>query len=179
MMLNLFRLSAALSTMLIALAAISSAQGTKESPELKDLAGEWELVTGESETRFGPPYLSGSLVVKVRGEEVTISRSLEDRDGTVERELSYYGDGRGELNVWMRADGEYTIERKSKSKWKSGKLLIKWSQKSNMGWYNVEEIYSLNKEGNVLTFRVMPQIIRPGLTRAADYAEKLVFRRKG
>ena len=147
-------------------------------PELKDLAGEWELDINESDFRSGPPYLSGSLTVRVAGEEVIIKRLLEDAQGTIEREFSFYGDGRGEVNILFAADGGSEFQRPSRSRWKKGKLAIKFSQKSNMGWYDVEEVYALSADANKLTYTIITRFVSPSLFRPRGGTGKLVFRKK-
>lgn len=164
-------------TMMAAMTAVG--QKTAKDAELADIAGEWELVSGKVKGMPEFDYIGGRMSIKVNGSEVKIIRSLEDADGTIERTLTYKSDGSGEVNSWLAMDGKTEIHRKTKSFWKKGKLSIRWSQKSNTGWHDTDEIYWLAPDLGTLTFEVVPVLTRPGLPpRFVSIPQKLVFRRK-
>lgn len=154
-------------------------QKSAKDAELADIAGEWEFVSGKVKGMPQLDYLDGRMLIKVNGAEVTINRSLEDADGTFERTFKYNSDGSGEVNSWLTMDGSNRIERKTKSIWKKGKLSIRWTQKTNTGWHDTEEIYWLSPDLSTLTFEVVPGLARPGLPpRFISIQQKLIFRRK-
>ena len=96
-----------------------------------------------------------------------------------ERKLTYFADGRGELNFWVLSDGKTEIDRQSRSKWKKNKLQINWSQKSNGRSFEAEEIYRLSAEGDKLTHTInyLPTRRLPFQSPFGSVSE-LTFRRK-
>lgn len=148
--------------------------GQEKQLQMSDLAGEWELVIPRGE-RY---YRGGSLSVKVRGEEVEIVREFEDADGVTERKLTYFADGRGELNFWVLSDGKTEIDRQSKSKWKKNKLVINWSQNTNRNRIETEEVYKLSPDGQKLTHSVNTVLPRIPFHSPFGSIQELTYLRK-
>ena len=158
--------------LLFAFQAVTS--GQKKEFTVSDLAGDWQLIIPRGERI----YRSGSLSVKVKGEEVEIVREFEDADGTTERKLTYFADGRGELNFWVLSDGKTEIDRHSESKWKKNKLVIIWSYKTNGSRFEVEEIYKLSPDQEKLTYAMNNIVPRVPFQSPFGSIQELIYLRK-
>ena len=161
----------------LALVVAGYAQSSSESPMLSDFAGEWELITKESESRTQIRYVSGKLTIKVIGDEVQILRQLEDTSGFSERKLVLFADGRGETNRWRSLDGEREIKRETKTKRRKRTLTSICNYKAEFGWVETKEVYELSKDGTSLAFQVIPTMVRGGRPFTSGWVERLVFKR--
>jgi hypothetical protein len=141
-----------------ACAAFVSAQGKKPKP---DLSGTWRFDEARSNVR---PMVSADEEIKITYQDpaLKIVRTVFVNGQSEQRELTYYTDGRGEVNpatFWLATTpdpkSEHPKETKSKTKWSSDKIVIRATLRLTAGGHVMEEEvvdeWKVSADGKTLT----------------------------
>jgi hypothetical protein len=147
-------------------------QGKKLQPK-PDLSGTWRFDISRSNVR---PMASAGEEIKITYQDpvLKIVRTVFVNGQSEQRELTYYTDGRGEVNPaisWLATTpdpkSEHPKETKSKTKWSSDKIVIRATLRLTAGGHVMEEEvvdeWKVSADGKTLTqiTHLMPQVTGP------------------
>jgi hypothetical protein len=130
----------------------------QSSKKLKpDFSGTWVLDRSKSSKAIN---FDETLVIDHQDPEIRITRRITARDYERVEKLTYYIDGRGEVNP-SELDGKPV---KTKTRWDGKKLVSKESTTTSAGdlpiYVDVTEVWQISTDGRLLTLKTTP-MMRP------------------
>lgn len=134
--------------------AISFVSGQTKSDfqlDIRAFAGKWALVSTEGTRRNSiPNFENYSLGISISGNEFKVQRNFSYSGRNFERTELYFTDNRGEVNKVPKDRSKGFYETKTKTIWKNGQIISRWSYKVTEGWIDVTNIYRLSPDGKSL-----------------------------
>jgi hypothetical protein len=168
-----FAAQSAISFLVISVcAAFVSGQGKKPQPQ-PDLSGTWRFDQNRSNVR---PMISADEEIKITYQDpaLKIVRTVLVNGQSEERELTYYTDGRGEVNpaiFWLSTTPDpkaaHPAATKSKTKWSRDKIVTRATLRLTAGGHVTEEEvvdeWQISADGKTLTqtTHLTPRAIGP------------------
>ena len=150
--------------------------------EMADLAGTWALNPRESSSGGNPAkdFKNYILTISVASEEIRMKKSYDFRGQHIEYELVLYADKRGETNRFPNLAENKIEKRKSKTQWKKGKLVSRFTYDIGIGRFtaDVTEEYRLSKAGDKLFVDTFQENSQFPLPREALRSRRVYDRRK-
>lgn len=147
------KLALVLAVSLIAAAPASSQSKDKPKDDISAFAGVWKLSSRETTPRMSeqtPEFYF--LEISTAGAEFRVERRYKYSGERNERTEIFYTDKRGEVNKYPKYNSDGFYEQKTKTVLKGGRVVIRRSYKTQGGWADVTETYSLADDGNTLVF---------------------------
>ena len=147
------KLALLLAFFLIAAAPAISQSKAKLKDDISAFAGVWKLSSRETTPRMSdqaPEFYF--LEISTAGAEFKVERRYKYSGERIERTEIYYTDKRGEVNKYLKYNSDGFDERKTKTVLKGGRVVIRRSYKTQGGWADITETYSLSEDRNTLVF---------------------------
>lgn len=147
------------------LAAVSANSQSKDRPkdDISNFSGVWKLASRQTTPRIlQETHEFYFLEITASGVEFKVERRYKYSGRRIERSGIYFTDKRGEVNKSPTTLFNGSYEQKSKTVLKGGRVVIRWNYKSDMGWIDVTETYSLSNDGKKLVYESFHRNAVPG-----------------